>query len=271
MGEIIEFPDDKKARERIKELKETLESLVFERDNIKLVVCENIKTKYLLTFGSLEYRIYEIYCKYLRLKRKRDMIQAKKNRQEKIKMEVIEDKLDEEFADYKRKLDEKIGEINEALSRAKCEVLSEEDTKHLKKLYKNIVKRLHPDINPSVTDAEKELFYHATEAYKDGDLSSLQIIYDIVCAGDDIEGGNLSSKSLSDEVKRLEELVGQIQEDINLIKSTPPYVWKTYVEDEKKKREKLKSLENDLKSFEEAVRTQEEAIVDLMRDEIWVI
>lgn len=196
------------------------------------------------------------------------MIQAKKNRQEKIKMEVIEYKLDEEFADYKRKLDEKIGEINEALSRAKCEVLSEEDTKHLKKLYKNIVKRLHPDINPSVTDAEKELFYHATEAYKDGDLSSLQIIYDIVCTGDDIEGGNLSSKSLSDEVKRLEELVGQIQEDINLIKSTPPYVWKTYVEDEKKKREKLKSLENDLKSFEEAVRTQEEAIVDLMRDEI---
>lgn len=268
MGEIIEFPDDRKARERIKELKKTLENLIFERDNLQFVVCENIKAKYLLTFGSLEYRIYKTYCKYLRLKRKRDMIQAKKNRQEKIKMEVIEDKLDEEFADYKRKLDEKIGEINEALSRAKSEVLSEEETKVLKKLYKNIVKSLHPDLNPSVTDAEKELFFNATEAYKNGDLPSLQIIYDIVCSGDDIEDSNLSGKSLDDEVKRLEDLVGQIQDYINMVKSTPPYTWKLYLEDEKMKRDKLKSLEEDLKSFEEAVRTQEEAIKDLMEIEI---
>ena len=80
MGQIIDFPDDKKSRERIKELKKTLENLVFERDNIEFVVCENIKTEYLLTFGSLEYRIYKTYCTYLRLKRKKDMIQARKNR-----------------------------------------------------------------------------------------------------------------------------------------------------------------------------------------------
>lgn len=268
MGQIIEFPDDKKSRERIKELKKTLESLVFERDNLEFVVCENIKTEYLLTFGSLEYKIYKTYCHYLRLKRKKDMVQARKNRQYNIKIEEIDKKLDEEFADYKKKLDEKIGEINEALSRAKAEVLSEEETKLLKKLYKKIVKSLHPDINPLVTDAEKELFYKATEAYKNGDLPSLQIIYDIVCSGDDIEDEDLSGKSLDDEIERLEDLVGQIQDYINIIKSTPPYTWKIYLEDEKKKSERLKSLEDDLKSFEEAVRTQEEAIKDLLRDEI---
>lgn len=268
MGQIIEFPDDKKSRERIRELKKTLESLVFERDNLVFVVCENIKIEYLLIFGSIEYRIYKTYCTYLRLKRKKDMIQAKKNRQDKIKIEEIEDKLDEEFADYKKKLDEKIGEINEVLSRAKLETLSEEETKVLKKLYKNIVKSLHPDINPLVTDAEKELFYNATEAYKNGDLQSLQIIYDIVCSGNDIEDSNLSGKSLDDEIERLEGLVGQIQDYINIIKSTPPYTWSIYLEDDKKKSKRLESLEEDLKSFEEAVRTQEEAIKDLMRDEI---
>ncbi|MFR6448382.1 MAG: hypothetical protein ACLUN8_00920 [Peptoniphilus grossensis] len=82
MGQIIEFPDDKRAREKIQELKKTLENLVFERDNLKFVICENIKTAYMLSFGSLEYRLYKAYCHYLRLKRKRDMIQAKKNRQE---------------------------------------------------------------------------------------------------------------------------------------------------------------------------------------------
>lgn len=267
MGQIIEFPDDKKSRERIQELKKTLEDLVFERDNLKFVICENIKTEYMLTFGSLEYKLYKAYCKYLRLKRKRDMIQAKKNRQEKIKMEVIDKKLDEEFADYKKKLDEKIDEINHALERSKAELLSEEDARLLKKLYKNIVKRLHPDINPFITDGEKELFYNATEAYKDGDLASLQIIYDIVCSGDDKDGGDLTGKSLEDEVKRLEDLVDQVQRDINLIRSTPPYSLSIYVEDEKKKAEKLRDLERDLKSFEDAIDTQEECINELMRDE----
>ena len=96
----------------------------------------------------------------------------------------------------------------------------------------------------------------------------MQIIYDIVCSGNDIEDEDLSGKSLDDEIERLEDLVGQIQNYINIIKSTPPYTWKIYLEDEKKKSERLKSLEDDLKSFEEAVRTQEEAIKVLMRDEI---
>lgn len=260
-----------KGGEKIQELKKTLENLVFERDNLKFVICENIKTEYMLIFGSLEYRIYKSYLKYLRLKRKKDLIQAKKNRQEKIIIEDIDTKLDEEFCDYKKKLDEKVEEINHALDRSKGEILSDEDSKFLKKTYKNIVKKLHPDINPSVTKAEKELFYHATEAYKDGDLASLEIIYDIVCKEEDKEDKAFSGKNPEEEVKRLEDLVNQVEDNIDLIKSIPPYTWKIILEDEKKKAEKLRDLKNDLKSFEEAVRTQEEYIRELMRDKKWVI
>ena len=238
MGQIIEFPDDKRAGEKIQELKKTLENLVFERDNLKFVICENIKTEYMLIFGSLEYRIYKSYLKYLRLKRKKDLIQAKKNCQEKIIIEDIDTKLDEEFCDYKKKLDEKVEEINRALDRSKGEILSDEDSKFLKKTYKNIVKKLHPDINPSVTKAEKELFYHATEAYKDGDLASLEIIYDIVCKEEDKEDKAFSGKNPEEEVKRLEDLVNQVEDNIDLIKSIPPYTWKILLEDEKKKAEK---------------------------------
>ena len=142
MGQIIEFPNDKKSKDKIRKLKKTLENLVFERDNLKYIICENIKTEYMLIFGSLEYKIYKAYCKYLRLKRKKDMIHAKKNRQEKINMEVIDRKLDLEFKEYKKKLNEKIDEINTALRRSKSEILSDDDEKRLKKLYKSIVKKL---------------------------------------------------------------------------------------------------------------------------------
>ncbi len=76
MGEIIEFPAYKEAKEKLIELKKTLAELVFEKDNLKFVICENIKTQYMLNFGSLEYNFYKAYCKYLRLRRKKEMIHA---------------------------------------------------------------------------------------------------------------------------------------------------------------------------------------------------
>ena len=265
MGKIIEFPDDKKLRETLEKLRESLEELLLERDNLYYVVCENIKTQYMLIFGSLEYKVFSAFGKYHRLRWKKALIQARINRKEKIDLSEIEAILDVEFADYKEKLDSKMGEINRAISRSHLELLSKEDTILLKKLYRKIVRALHPDLNPELSDRQKDLFYNATESYKAGDLYTLQLIYDIVCTGDIDSENPLTGKSLLDEVKRLEELVQKIQNDIDLIKSQSPYTLKIYLEDEDKKLEKLNTLENELKSYQEAIKTQEEYIKELLR------
>lgn len=260
MAKIIEFPDNKKLREKLSNIKETLAELVLKRDNLYYVVSENIKTQYMLIFGSFEYKVFSAFCKYHRLRRKKTLIQARVNRKEEINLSDIEAILDLEFADYKEKLDE----INYAISRSHLELLSEEDIILLKKLYRKIVRILHPDPNPDISDREKKLFYKAIESYKLGDLYSLQLIYDLVSSGDIDTENFLTGKSLMDEVKRLEELVRKIQENIELIKSQSHYNWKTYVEDKNEKQKKLKALENDLKSYREAIKTQEEYIENLL-------
>ena len=78
MGQIIELPDIAALKREIQELKKSLEELVFERDELRFVVCENIKMTYMLEIGNLEYRVYDAYCDYLRLRRKKEFIQAKK-------------------------------------------------------------------------------------------------------------------------------------------------------------------------------------------------
>ena len=133
MGEIIEFPDAKKARERIGALRSELEKLFSERDELICIICENIEMQYMLLFGDLEYKLYKTYCKCLRLRRKKEMIQAKKNRKEPIRMKEIEAELDEEFRAYQTKLNEKMADINRALERSEGQLLSEEDTAKLKK------------------------------------------------------------------------------------------------------------------------------------------
>ena len=265
MGEIIEFPDAKKARERIGALRSELEKLFSERDELICIICENIEMQYMLLFGDLEYKLYKAYCKYLRLRRKKEMIQAKKNRKEPIRMKEIEAELDEEFRAYQTKLNEKMADINRALERSEGRLLSEEDTAKLKKAYREIMKSLHPDLRPSVTEEEKKLFYHATECYKNGDLATMEMILSII-------GGKAQDDLLSDvlsmekEIERLETLTKSVREEIDRVKKRPPYTWKIYVEDEKKKSAKLRELREDLRSYEDAIRTQEESVADLLRE-----
>ena len=265
MGQIIEFPDIKKLKEKIRSLRRELEDLYPEKEHLVGVVCENIQRDYTLVFGSLEYKLYEAYCEYLRLRRKRDLIQAKVNRGEEPDMEAIESRLDEEFREYKRRLEEQMEEINEAIEKSKLKLLPEEEQKELKTLYKAIVKRLHPDLNPSITEGEKELFYNATEGYKKGDLNTLRIIYDLTVKGEE-EELSLPNASLAKEAERLEKAIVAIREEIERIKSNPPYTLKIYLEDERKKAVRLYTLRSETQSFYRAIQTQEEAIRDMMGD-----
>ena len=267
MGQIVEFPNVKESKEKIRRLKKELEELLLEKDHLQRITCQNIRTAYTLTFGDLEYKLYKASCDYLRLRRKKELIQAKKNRQEKINIKAIERQLDDEFVEYKKKLDEKIAEVNRALKRSAMERLSDDETKEIKKVYKSIVKRLHPDLHPSLSEPQKELFYRATEAYEHGDLAALKLIDAMVDSGETEEALPSSAASLEKEVKRLEDLIEGVQKAIEAMKSTPPYTWRIYLEDEEKKAEKLSQLKRDLANFETAIRTQEEAIRDLMRDE----
>lgn len=81
---------------------------------------KNIETNYMLKLGGLEYKAYEAQCEALRLKRKPELIQAKKNRWEKIILSMIDAILDAEFAEYRAKLNEQIEKMNDALERSKA-------------------------------------------------------------------------------------------------------------------------------------------------------
>lgn len=57
---------------------------------------------------------------------------------------------------------------------------SVEDSIELRKIYKTIAKSLHPDVNPNITESQKELWFLFKNAYENGDLDkmkSIQIVY----------------------------------------------------------------------------------------------
>lgn len=141
MSGLVEFPGDRELKEEITFLKKEISSLVLRRDELKYTICENIKMKYMLEIGTLELKVYDLYIKYIRLKRKKELIQARINRNEKVELNSIEEQIEREFSEYKEKLNEKLKDISYAKARNDLPLISNEDSKRLKKLYLDIVKK----------------------------------------------------------------------------------------------------------------------------------
>ena len=234
-------------------------------DELQYVICKNLETEYMLKLGGLEYKVFEAQCVALRLKRKIELIQAKRNRQETINLTKIDETLDLEFEAYQKQLNAQIEKMNDALERSKGEVLSEADTKEIKKLYRQIVKELHPDIHPDISASEAKMFDNAVNAYKNGDLATLRIIHEMVAEHQLPEEEKDALTQLKEEKERLEGVLKFIRESIEKIKSEYPYNMKEILEDEVKVSQKKAELEEALSQYKELITGYKLKIEEMLR------
>ena len=262
---IILFPEYVTLKEEIEKLHTELSMLLLERDELKYVECKNIEMQYMLTLGSLEYKAFELNCAMLRLKRKIELIQAKKNRQEKVSVAAIEKLLDEEFAEYQEKLNEQIDKVNAALERSKGKLLTAEEAKELKTLYRTVVKALHPDIHPDISEAQIKLFQNAVDAYENGDLNALCIIKEMVAEPTFPEPSENGLVVLMKEKERLLKMLELIKEQIEEIKEDYPYTLKPIVQSKELTTEKKADLEDTVSRLQETIEIYKKRIEKMMR------
>lgn len=264
-NKIIVFPDYQKLKDTVEKMKTELSMLLLERDELQFIICRNIETLYYLKLGALEHRAYKAECDALRLRRKIALVQAKINRQEKVILPLIEEILDREFADYRRRLQEQIEKMNEALERSRLPILNEEERKELRTIYRKVVKCLHPDLNPDVTEAHIQLFVNAVEAYKNGDLEGLRLI-ELMAVNTELPENTRDAMSvLANENARLEKVIAAIREDIIKIKNEYPYTVKDIVEDAEKEQKRREELENFLRHYEELIDIYKKKLQEMLR------
>lgn len=260
---IILYPEFEKLKEDVEKLRTELSMLLLERDELLYVECKNIEMAYMLSIGGLEYKAYEIECAILRLKRKAELIQAKKNRQEKINTAKIEELLDIEFSEYQAKLDEQIHKMNAALARSHGQVLTEEEIYELKKSYRAIVKSLHPDLHPDLSDEKLRLFFSAVEAYENGDVNGLHVIETMVC--EPILYGMGESCKMVKEKERLCNLLQNLKKSILQIKSEYPYTMKAFVQNPPKIIDRKSELTKSIQYLNEVMAAYTAKIARMLR------
>lgn len=284
-------------RAQIRALRDLLASLVQERDELVHVTCRELEARYYRELGSLEAEVFRAEGLVHFYRRRAEYLRAARNRDEKPDVEKVEEKLRKDLEEYQKvyeeftrrakeaeaqrpkrtgksaataetKSDEKASdpqepeEAEEAVpsgeeEEAEAEIPSEEE--RLKRLYRRIVKAMHPDLHPEQDEATRTLFKRAIQAYKDGDLKTLQEI-DGMCADTEPEPGQDPLQALREEKQRLLDLVFRLRYEIRHIKTRFPYTKKALLEDPEQLAAKKRQLELALFQFrQQAERYRREA------------
>ncbi|NLT71221.1 MAG: hypothetical protein GXX91_11080 [Verrucomicrobiaceae bacterium] len=131
--------------------------------------------RYAAAFGERLLRLHRLEIEAARLKREIELVQTAINNGREIDYQVICDTLDEEFAAWQEKLEAEAALLEK--QRGVLEHLMEPETvRTMDKLFRQLVRRLHPDLHEGQSDAETELWHRVLAAYEERDLEELQAL-----------------------------------------------------------------------------------------------
>ena len=150
------------------------------------------------------------------------------------------------------------------------EINEDEDPIHeLKRLYRQIVKRLHPDVHPNPTEREMDLLDRANKAFKAGDLEEMRRIWEELAGTEqseesfeDTEEGRAQLREL---IEKLRERCAELEKEIRQIKASFPYTIKALLDDDRALEMKHRELVDRLAEVRAMLDKVDEYIAELKR------
>ena len=217
--------------EQVRQAKQDILTVLFEIDHITLQENPRIEADYAVKIGYLENEVLEARIAMRRAQRKVTLARAQANNGLAVDESGIEKQLDTELEDWYNKLSAAVANYYQQVE-ARCSLvpLSPADSEELKRLFRQLAKRLHPDINPNQTDEEAALFALAQMAYQAGDLNTLRSLVSTLGPGTD-EPDPTDELQLSALLTVLQAQLQVHEADLAAVKEAFPYCFKEKLAD----------------------------------------
>lgn len=224
---------------------EYYESLVYKKENL-LKECDHLYNEYLREFGDLKIEAFSLKIDVIALKKSIAYCQAALNHGMTVNKASMEEYVRRQMASFKAELEEL--KSNRTTAGRILGSVSLYEVEQIKKIYREIVKVIHPDLSPLMIDFPylHNLFLKATSAYKANDLAGLEEIQ--VLLNKFLSENGL--KSISVIIDDLEGKIRKLEEKIEEIVSTEPYAFKELLEDEELIEETKESFRKEIEEYE---------------------
>jgi hypothetical protein len=223
-------PEYKMLQMRYDILKKEFTELFAQKNDMLSQEEQVLTALYLTAVGQKQHQKYCLTVEIKMIMQRISLFQAYFNRNELPDVAVIEQKMEKQFAEYQQKINNEAKRIALAKAFLKDGFLSEGDVKKLKEVYRLIVKKLHPDINPNVTELEKDLFVKAQAAYDLCDLTALNAI--LLSLEMNAGSEAVAPIDLKAQVAVLEEHVSKLNGLIAKLEKQFPFTYRDKLADE---------------------------------------
>ena len=224
-------PEAQRSAEENDLLREELANLLTEAEDLVKIIKPHLLALYQTKIGGWELRSLQAQLEMARLKRKIELVQAALNRGERPDLNVIEGQLELDFLAWQSRLKEAVERIQAAEARMK-KLLSPGDDRELKMLYYALVKKLHPDLNPKLTDDQKRLWLRVQSAYEAGDLAEMRALSLLAEKFASVPPPAKSLDKLRQDRQTLESQIVELLKRIEQIESQPPLTLRKDLADE---------------------------------------
>jgi len=266
MSDLIIHPEYLNLKNTLEEIKTIITEKIAKKDHLIFHVCKDIETAYMLKIGHLEFKIFEINLNIRKIKKEILLIQKQINLQKKVDLNFIKNQIELEFEKYILELEEKGAKLNLALKRTELRKLSKEESKEIKKVYKQLIFKLHPDLNENITEKEQDLLFQVMDAYEAGNLEKLKVLKVLTSDIPDIvDSGEDTFDKLEEEIKILKINSELIDKEIEEIKNSYPYNKKDLIDDEEKLEKNKEILESELADYIQKHNNYKKKLDDLLK------
>ncbi|MCS6935435.1 MAG: hypothetical protein NZM35_09850 [Chitinophagales bacterium] len=247
---------------------ETLKAEYVKQWNNRNVLLEwgkpQLEALYYAKIGKHQIELLTLKKEVFALKRKLEMIQAYINRAEPINLPVIELLVELEVKEQEEKIAREAEKL-EAANHLLANLASPERSVELRKTFRHIAKRLHPDINPNLPDEARKLWDAAVHAYEYGDLESLKAF---ALLADDYHTQPPIDDELfiTTQIQLLKEGIKKFIEEIAQIRSGFPFTLEHQLRDEAWVSEQLSAIGLEIALLNAQKSAYEEKISQILQN-----
>ena len=251
---------------QIAEARSRVADLLLEIDDIVPQENPHIESEYATKIGYLENDLLKWQIAARRARRRLALAQARVNAGESFAKDEFESQLDEELADWESLLASSIESFLQAAEHmAGTKPLSPADSRELKRLHRELIKRLHPDLHPGQSEEAARFFMVAQAAFECGNLDMLRsVAVATEGMGEEVGDANLTEDEAAVELELVLAHERVVEQQLRELKSSNPYALKELLEDGRWVIRRTSELKAQIEEQKAAARAYDEKFEELV-------